>query len=222
MSLKSVIRAALAGVSRALRTAARAAALPAVYVLEAVVDTATGALKIVSRLVNPAPAVSAAEAQADAYLDAAADEPAAPAPEPVAQVSMADRYPEAAYLREWCRYAIGASDGGPVDESILPERIVLWLHGLDAGNLNRVALAPLSTLDRHLRARTVAELMTNLPAVLTDREARAEAEFRREREIARLARAAGADRAAESVDEFLDDLHAHAVEQAGPAPLPFR
>ncbi|MGU3466418.1 hypothetical protein ACLBXO_16350 [Methylobacterium sp. C33D] len=224
MSLRSVLKAALAGVSKALRAAgraARAAAAPAIMVTEAVVDAATGAIRFVSRLVNPAPAVSAAEAQADAYLDAAASEPEASAPEP-APLSMAERFPEADYLRNWCRHAIGSPGVGPVDESVLPDRILLWLHSLDVGNLHRVAVAPLSTLDRHLRAKSVNELMTNMPPVLTDREARAAAEARRDAVIASLARASCAERAAESVDEFLDDLHEHAVSEAGPAPLPFR
>ncbi|MCJ2023582.1 hypothetical protein [Methylobacterium sp. J-067] len=224
MSLRSVLRVALSAATKAIRavgTSVRYAALPAVFVTRAVVDTATGAIRFVRELVAPTPPVSAAEAQADAYLDAAAGEPDAFASEP-APLSMAERFPEADYLRNWCRHAIGSPGVGPVDESVLPDRILLWLHSLDVGNLHRVAVAPLSTLDRHLRAKSVNELMTNMPPVLTDREARAAAEARRDAVIASLARASCAERAAETVDEFLHDLHEHAISEAGPAPRPFR
>jgi|GEM_PF-3204566 len=237
MSFKSIMKAALAGVSRALRAAgrvARVATLPAVLVTEAVVDAATGALRFVSRLVSPQPAVSAAEAQADAYLDAAAGEPAtveSPVeldrfalqhPELVQHFSR-ERFPEAAHLQD---YVKSVAWGGPKfprpDMSAVPERIMLWLEGLDDGEIERVLHAPLSRLDMHLRATHQADLMPALAPVLVTVEARAEAAARREREIARLAREAGADRAASSVDEFLDDLHAHALSEAGPRPVPFR
>lgn len=243
MSLRSVLRAALAGASRALRAAGRAAriaATPAILVTEAVVDAVTGAVRFVSRLVNPAPAVSVAEAQADAYLDAAAGEPLGAHDEggtqsPIdtsrfaethpglVQHFMRERFPEAALLQDYIK---SIAWGGPAfprpDMSQVPERIMLWLEGLDDGEIERVLYAPLARLDMHLRATHQADLMPALAPVLVTVEARAEAARRREQEIERLARNAGAERAAESVDEFLDDLHAHALEEAGPAPVPFR
>lgn len=242
MSFKSALKAALQGVSRALRAAgrvARVAALPAVMVTEAVVDAATGAIRFVSRLVSPQPPISAAEAQADAYLDAAGeplgahDEAGVQSPVDTTRFALEhpglvehfsrQAHPEAALLQD---YVKAVAWGGPKfpmpDMSAVPERIMLWLEGLDDAEIERVLYAPLTRLDIHLRAQHQADLMPGLAPVLVTAEARAEAEARREREIARLARDAGADRAASSVEEFLADLHEHAVAEVGPAPVPFR
>lgn len=241
MSLKSILKTALAGVSktlraagRAARTVGRAAAVPAVLVTEAVVDTVTGAVRFVSRLVNPQPPVSAAEAQADAYLDAVGDEPdptptgidtsrfAMEHPELV-QHLLARQHPEAALIQS---YVKAVAWGGPAfpmpDMSEVPERVMLWLEGLDDAQLERVLHAPLTRLDIHLRAQHEADLMPGLAPVLVTVEARAEAAVRREREIERLARDAGADRAAESLDEFFRDTLEHAEREAGLARRPFR
>lgn len=239
MSFKSALRAALAGVSKALRaagTAVRYAALPAVFVVRAVVDTATGAIRFVRELVSPQPPVSAAEAQADAYLDAAAGEPDAQArlsafadahiaemkdsnPEGFEAV-LRTHYPEAAALQDHVRHFAWSKDRyEALDMATLPEHVRLWLEGLSDDELYRVASCPIQRLDQHLRAKSERDLLVNLAPCYRLPEARAEAEARREREIARDA---GADRAASSVDEFLDDLHAHAVEEVGPRPVPFR
>lgn len=248
MSIKSAIAAAIRGAATALRAAGRVsrltagvAAIAMVTVTKVVVDTVTGVVRVVRELVAPQPPVSAAQAQADAYLDAASGpapvDPAAAAaaeatagmdallaayPELADAPTDARQYPEAHYLRAWARHAIQRPGHGPVDESILPQRIRLWLHSLDDGSLHRVAVAPLMTLDRHLRARSQVELMRDLPACLTDKAARAAAEARRDRLVTELARGAGATPARSSDPEqaALDDL-LDATAEAGPAPRPF-
>lgn len=235
MSFRTALKAALAGVSRALR----AAALPAIYVTEAVVDAATGAIRLVSRLVSPKPAVSAAEAQADAYLDAAAGEPndqarlSAWAEQHIAELkhsnsegfeeALRGRYPEAAALQDHVRhFAWNPARYEALDMATLPEHVRLWLTSLTDDELYRVAACPIQRLDRHLRAQSERDLLVNLVPCYRLPEARAQAEARREAVIADLARSSCAERAAESVDEFLDDLHEHALTEAGPRPVPFR
>ena len=129
MSLRSVLKAALAAASKALRaagTAVRYAALPAVFVVRAVVDTATGAIRFVRELVSPQPPVSAAEAQADAYLDAAGAEPddqarlSAWADQHIRELKDANpegfeevlrvQYPEAAALQDHVRHFAWSED----------------------------------------------------------------------------------------------------------------
>lgn len=241
MSFKSVLRAALAGVSKALRAAGRAAriaATPAIMVTEAVVDAATGAIRFISHIVSPQPAVSAAEAQADAYLDAAGAEPdnqahlSAWAEQHIAELKDANpegfekalrgRYPEAAALQDHVRHhAWNAARYEALDLATLPEHVRLWLTSLTDDELYRVAACPIQRLDRHLRAKSERDLLVNLAPCLRLEEARAAAEAHREAVIEDLARSSCAERGAESVDEFLDDLHEHAIAEAGPRPVPF-
>ncbi|MFC6740683.1 hypothetical protein [Methylobacterium tardum] len=242
MSLRSVLKAALSAASKALRAAgrvARIAAAPAIMVTEAVADAATGAVRLVSRLVSPQPAVSAAEAQADAYLDAAGAETtdearlSAFADAHIAQMKHENpegfeevlrvQYPEAAALQDHVRhFAWNAHRYEALDLATLPEHVRMWLEALTDDELYRVAACPIQRLDQHLRAKSERDLLVNLAPCYRLPEARVEAEAKREREIARLARDAGADRAASSVGEFLGDLHAHAMSEAGPRPVPFR
>lgn len=239
MSLRSIIATALSGIAKVPRAAGRAAAftakaiaVAAVWTVRAVVDSATGAVRFVREFVAPTPPVLPAQAQADAYLDAA-EAPIVPTPDldrfaqahpGLVEHEMRRMYPEAALLQAWMKHLAYGDPSFPLpDMSQVPERVRLWLASLDDAQVERVRHAPLSRLDMHLRARSEADLMPGVAPVLTTEAARADAAARREREVEALARRTGAARAHSADPEQAElDTMAEAAAEASPSPLPFR
>lgn len=239
MSLRSIISTALRGIAAAARATGRAAAftakavaVPAVWTVRAVVDTATGAVRFVREMLAPSVPVLPAQAQADAYLDAAESAPLAPSPEldrfaaahpGLVEEARRREFPEAALLQAFVKHVAWGGPGFPrPDMTKVPERVMLWLTSLDDAAAERVLHASLPRLDMHLRAKCEADLMPGVPPVLTTAEARADAAARREREVESLARKSGAGRARAADPEQAElDALVEAAEEAGPSPRPF-